>query len=298
MKASRLKTYKLGLAFLMMIIPANLPAEENMRNTEGDPLEGFAPVAALQDYQILFMGNSHSSFNGLPGLVTTLIEAGSPGTTTYQAVAPGYRFLAERIGDDVTQQLLQSRTWTHVILQAQKYSTTGLYTYPTDAAETWIRRAKLQNARPVLFPEWPRRGNTEEGQRVHDLHLEISAREPACVAPVGLAWDSAIESYPGMDLHATDGNHSNLTGALLTAYVFYQVITTQPAAELPNIQGINVSPEVQQNLRELATEVVENNQSTCVEMASSVTGGIPTLDHWGLLVLGLSLAAFGAWRMK
>ena len=107
----------------------------------------------------------------------------------------------------------------------------------------------MQGAMPIMFPEWPRRGNTEEGQRIHELHLQIVAREPACIAPVGLAWELALRQHPSLELHARDGNHSNATGALLTTYVLYEVITGKPATELPDLLNVKVSPEKQLVLR-------------------------------------------------
>jgi len=216
-------------------------------------------------YESLFIGNSHSASNGLPDLVATLIETGLPGKSANSSLAPGYGFLSDRLSDGVTQQALDSRTWTHVILQAQKYSTSGLYHYPTDAAEIWIRRVKERNARPILFPEWPRKGNKEEGHRVHNLHLGISSREPACVAPIGLAWEESIARYPGLNLYASDGNHSNLSGALLSAYVFYELFTGRLAVDLPYIPEIKVDAESQQKLGDVASFVVETNHETCNE---------------------------------
>jgi len=210
---------------------------------------GLAKDVDAKDYEILFIGNSHSSKNNLPGLVAMLIEAGLPSKTVHVRVAPGWGFLADHLQDRKTRRLLERQPWTHVILQGQKYSSSGRYSYPTSAAEEWIRRAKLQGAVPVMFPEWPRRGNTEEGQRIHELHLQIVGREPACVAPVGLAWELALRQYPTLDLYARDGNHSNSTGALLTAYVLYEIITGEPAGELPSVQDAKVSPETQTTLQ-------------------------------------------------
>jgi len=210
---------------------------------------GMAKDVDAKDYEILFIGNSHSSKNNLPGLVAMLIEAGLPSKTVHVRVAPGWGFLADHLQDRKTRRLLERQPWTHVILQGQKYSSSGRYSYPTSAAEEWIRRAKLQGAVPVMFPEWPRRGNTEEGQRIHELHLQIVGREPACVAPVGLAWELALRQYPTLDLYARDGNHSNSTGALLTAYVLYEIITGESAGELPSVQDAKVSPETQTTLQ-------------------------------------------------
>jgi len=225
-------------------------------STENEPPLINKPLA---DYELLFIGNSHSSKNALPDLVTILIEKGLPNSSANAALAPGGQFLQERLNDGVTMESLTSRSWSHVILQAQKYSSTGLYWYSTESAEEWVRRVKAREATPIMFPEWPRRGNFEEGVRVHELHLEIDAHEPTCVAPIGLAWDEVISIYPQLELHAPDGNHSNLTGALLSAFVFYQVITKQSAADLPYISQIGVSKVNQEKLRDIASYIVADN---------------------------------------
>jgi hypothetical protein len=204
-------------------------------------------------FDVLLIGNSHSDRNNLPGLIEDLIEAGHPDATVHVDNAPRSVFLAERIGDKVTQESLESRPWTHVVLQAQKYSSSGQYYYPTDAAEEWIRRIKKLEAEPLLFPEWPRQGNTEEGPRVHGLHMGIAEREPACIAPMGLAWQIVSDENPEIKLYARDGNHSNKTGALLAALVLYQTITGQPADKLPDISKGRIKSEVQSILRTAAS---------------------------------------------
>lgn len=230
-------------------------------NSSNIPINNDIPnnTAPIEDFEILFIGNSHSSSNNLPGIVSQLIEAGMAEKKANANRAPGWGFLSDRIDDGVTQKTIDGRAWTHIILQAQKYSTSGRYHYPTSAAEEFIRRSKNKNATPILFPEWPRRGNFEEGMRIHLLHLSIAATEPACVAPIGLTWDLAIERYPNINLHAPDGNHSNLKGALLAAYVFYETITTQKASGLSYVESIDVSREEQKILREIASETIAAN---------------------------------------
>jgi hypothetical protein len=205
------------------------------------------------DFEILFIGNSHSSRNDLPETVALLLESALPEQSAYATAAPRWAFLAERIDDGVTQKSLDSRNWTHVVLQAQKYSSSGRYFYPVDAALEWIRRVRAQEATPVLFPEWPRRGNSEEGQRVFDLHRQIAAIEPACVAPIGQAWDMAADRYPKLRLYAGDGNHANRAGTLLTAYVFFELISGSQASLLPDIPGLNVDSTTQEQLRSVAS---------------------------------------------
>ena len=218
----------------------------------------FISATAVTDnleYSVLLIGNSHSSRGDLPGALRQILE--SDGSTFADVEAAGnWAFLAERLEDDKTQEILESRPWTHVVLQAQKYSTSGRYTYPTAAAEEWIRRSRKVGAQPILFPEWARRGHLEEGARVHRLHLEIAAREPACVAPIGLAWEIMLDTNPDIRLHNRDGNHANRTGALLTAYVLYAVITGRSIKELPEIETRGVSGDTQSLLRVAAEKAV------------------------------------------
>ena len=210
-------------------------------------------------YNLLFMGNSHSSSHNLPELVAKLLKAGVPGASVNTTLASGYHFLDERLKHQASTKLFNEGNWSHVILQAQKYSTTGRYFYPTDAAEEWIRRTKAKNAQAVMFPEWPRRGNKEEGQRIHQLHQSIAKAEPACVAPIGLAWENAMQRNPRLKLHASDGNHAAYDGAFLTALVLYGTISQQDPAALPVISGLKLNPDTQAFLKQIAAETLKQH---------------------------------------
>lgn len=207
------------------------------------------------EYSVLLIGNSHSSRGNLPGVLQQLIENGSGASANVKSVGD-WSFLAERLDDGKTQKTLESRRWTHVVLQAQKYSTSGRYSYPTDAAEEWIRRSRSVGAQPILFPEWARLDNDEEAGRIHRLHMGIAAREPACVAPIGLAWEIALHASPDIRLHERDGNHANRTGALLTAFVLYAAITGNSVEELPERRIRGVPADTQARLRTAAEQAV------------------------------------------
>ncbi|WP_462150822.1 hypothetical protein [Pseudoalteromonas xiamenensis] len=202
-----------------------------LQNNQGQP-----------PYSIVFFGNSHST--NIPTYLSLLFKANNslPDVTIQRA--PSIAFLSERLYEQESIDLLYSRRWTHAIFQAQKYSQSSSTTYPTTAAELWIKRARSLQATPVLYPEHPQQGNTDEGQQLQSLHIGIASRSPACIAPVGLVWDEFQIQYPNIVLHETDGNHANIAGHILTSLVFYHVITGLDTKGLPAITELPIDNDV------------------------------------------------------
>jgi hypothetical protein len=223
-------------------------------DTHGGATSG--PPPATADISLLFMGNSHTSVNDLTKMVAEMVRAGRPGKTVASVEAEGWMFLDERLDDPPSMALLRSQQWSVVILQAQKYSSSGQVQYSTAEAKELVRISRAQHAVPIMFPEWPRRG-IDETQRIFDLHVSIAQAEPACVAPIPQAFDLALARDPTLTLHAADGNHSAPAGAFLAALVLYATITGSSPLDLPPLPQFPVSTAVQATLRGIAAETVQ-----------------------------------------
>ena len=204
---------------------------------------------------MLFMGNSHTSVNDVPGLVMRMVRAAWPDRTVEAVTAPAWMSLEDRAHDPASLALLRSRPWTFVVLQAQDYSSSGLYSYPIDGAVALVGESRKAGALPILFPEWPRRG-INETQRIYDLHLSIAREAPACVPPIPQAFDLAIARNPELVLWAEDGNHSAPAGAFLAALVISATMTGVAPDTLPAFPNVNVDAATQAKLRSAAAETV------------------------------------------
>ena len=213
------------------------------------------PTPAPADISVLMMGNSHTAFHSLPDTLAAMVSAGKPRKTVSVVTAPGWLFLDERLAHEPSMALLGSQRWSHVILQAQKYSSSGLFTYSTAEAEQLIGLVRTASAVPILFPEWSRLG-VDETQRIYDLHASIARKAPACVAPIGQAWDRALARYPGLTLHDPDGNHAAPPGSFLAALVLYATVTGNSPATLPTFPIYGVDADTQDKLRIIAAETV------------------------------------------
>ncbi|MEW6981899.1 hypothetical protein AAD001_04520 [Colwelliaceae bacterium 6471] len=211
----------------------------------------------VDSYKILFYGNSHITHLSAP--LGMMFQQGKPDKQVMISSSLSLQYLAERLENDADVARLTGENWTHVIFQAQKYSQSGSFKYPTIAAETWVKKAKAQNATPIMFPEHPQRGRVKEARMVHYIHLTIATNEASCVAPVGLAWDLALSLKPDLAMHDADGNHASALGKVLTAMVFYQVITGESADLLPYIAGLSADQETQDFFGQVASQAIQEN---------------------------------------
>jgi hypothetical protein len=204
---------------------------------------------------MLFMGNSHSSLNNLQGMVENIVGAAMPSGTVEAVEAPGWMFLEDRVNHPASMTLLRNQDWSFVVLQAQKYSTSGCCVYSTLEARELIGIAREQNAVSILFPEWPLEG-VNETMTIYNLHVSIAEDAPACVAPVGQAWDLSMQRHPGIHLNAADGNHSNAAGAYLTALILAATMTGASPADAPDFGVSGVAAANRALLRQVAADTV------------------------------------------
>lgn len=212
-------------------------------------------------YNLLFLGNSHTRNHSVPEMIKVMIKAANPSAEVDYSIAPGIKFLDERLRDSRTRKLFDKKDFTHVVLQAQKYSQSRRKNYSTKEAEQWVNMSHKKPAKAILFPEWGQRGRQWEGEYVHDIYAGIASRTSACIAPVGLAWDNAL-SKKRIVMHAPDGNHANQTGAFLAALVLFQTITGESAENLPQLNSYDIKADTQLFLRSIAAQTI-SEKSLC-----------------------------------
>jgi hypothetical protein len=57
-------------------------------------------------------------------------------------------------------------------------------------------------------------------------------------------------------LHRPDGNHAAGTGALLTALVFYPIITGQPVESVPELSTFGIDAATEQVMKESVASIL------------------------------------------
>ncbi len=245
-------------------------------------------LAGPFDLSLLFVGNSHTFMHDLPNLVRRMIEFRRPGARVLAfAVCVGH--LDDVANDPSAGRALAARPWTHVILQAQKISTSGRYTYSRQEGIDFARRARLTGAAVVFFSEWGLEGKPGDGQRNERIYREMAdaanatpltvpgkaariagaasqpaGSSPVRVAPVGRAWDLALNRHPGLRLYASDGNHQSDVGAFLTACVLYAIITGDSPEMLEAFEYAAAEATTRSQLCDAAADVAIQEKSSFI----------------------------------
>jgi hypothetical protein len=181
-------------------------------------------------FRILFVGNSHTSMHDLPALVGYMIRHRQPKKSVYTQIL-SVSFLEDLADNPVAREQLESKPWTHVVLQAQKISMSGRFEYSRTEGIEFAKLAKGRGATVNFYPEWGLAGAAGDGSKQEAVYREMARDAGVGVAPVAKAWDHALVGRPEMKLHSDDGNHQSRLGAFLTACVLFAQITGESPAE-------------------------------------------------------------------
>lgn len=187
--------------------------------------------------RVMFVGNSYTSTNDLPGAVKALADAAGPPGLVVGSQAPGGLRLKEHWDGGAAAAQIRTGDWDFVVLQEQ--SQTPLPAFGRDRfylpyARKFGALIRDRNAIPVLYLTWPRPDTPGFGQRdwttsVTDLARDIRAE----VCAAGLAKELVEQQVPGFAFYADPGGHPTPAGTYLVACTFYAAIFDRSPEGLP-----------------------------------------------------------------
>lgn len=94
---------------------------------------------------------------------------------------------------------------------------------------------------------------------IKKMYIDAGNKNNALVIPVGIAFENAYKSKPGIELHKTfDGSHPSLLGTYLAACVVFASITQQSPLEIDYNYYGEISNSDKVFLQEIAHKTVED----------------------------------------
>jgi hypothetical protein len=182
----------------------------------------------------LFIGNSLTYTNDLPGTVMALAESVGDTIRASMVALPNFALIDHALGMSNAVDVIKSQPWEFVILQ-QGPTTTAVnrdtLIIATKALDPFV---KASGGRTGQLMIWPSSGSPALFPAVKASYQAAAASVPGGMfIPAGDAWRLALERDPGIPLYGPDGYHPDQLGTYLAALVVYEKVTGHDCRLLP-----------------------------------------------------------------
>ncbi len=207
-------------------------------------------LAADPDITVLFIGNSHTHVNDVPGSVVELAAANGV-IVDVEVIAPGGYTLRRHAADANVQAALASGDYDVVVIQEQSQKPahhSDFIRETAPAADAMARTANASDTRIVYYQTWGRRdgdlytGHATFGEMQSALtnaYDTLATDTGGTVAPVGETWRYVRDVAPHIELFDADGNHAAAPGSYLAAIVLTETIVEIDLVEAPAVGSID-----------------------------------------------------------
>lgn len=203
----------------------------------------YVGVNAQQTKKVLFIGNSYTGVNNLPGMVSSIATSFGD-ILIYDSNTPGgYTFYAHST-NATTLTKINSNNWDYVVLQEQSQlpsfspAQVANDVYPYADSLNRIIQENDSCTHTMFYMTWGRKNGdasncafytpvcTYNGMqaRLRASYIEMANELDAEVSPVGVVWKKFRTDFPNVELYNADESHPSIHGTYLAACTFYASI--------------------------------------------------------------------------
>ncbi len=189
------------------------------------------PPAIGAGARVLFIGNSLTEGNDLPGLVRDLAEAVDLDWDV-QAQLRGGAGLEDHWVSGARERI-KSGHWDVVVLQQGPSSleeSRANLRHWTGEFDPLVRAA---GGRAALYMVWPDRSRLSWFDRVRDSYALAARDVSGYFLPAGEAWRAAWRVTPGLVLYGSDDFHPNIAGTYAAALTIFASLSGLSPIGLP-----------------------------------------------------------------
>lgn len=195
------------------------------------------------DLRVLFIGNSLTSFNDLPGMVEALGRLGGPRLEVGTALIDGTS-LEDQYGIGEAHAQLNRGPWDVVVLQQGPSSLSSSAANLLEWTRRWNTDIRAAGAVPALYAVWPDASRRAFFGDVSRHYRAAADAVDGLFLPAGDAWLAAWAEEPDLPLYGSDDFHPSGLGSLLAALTIYGGLTgVVPEVPVP-FEGGWIIPEL------------------------------------------------------
>lgn len=192
------------------------------------PTEPYSP----RTHNVLFVGNSLTYTNDLPGTFRDLAIAGGYDVGVAMLASPNVALIDYAVDRNIMSTIGNGK-WNYVVLQQGTTSVPICRDTLVLAAQLMDPYIRRSGGVPAIFMSWPASNRQQVFPNVHDSHALAAQTVSGIFLPVGDAWLEAWKANANQPLYGGDGYHPSQAGTYLAALVMYEKFTGKDARELP-----------------------------------------------------------------
>jgi hypothetical protein len=170
-------------------------------------------------FNILFIGNSFTRRNDLPGLLAEM-AAERKVRIRHELISVGGASLRTHWNAGEAAKDIATGGYDYVVLQEQS-------TLPVKNAKRMAENVRLfdetirqAGSKTVLYMTWARQHAPESQEAITEAYKSIGKEVGAIVVPVGLAWQKFLAKHDRPLLYDRDQSHPSPAGSYFAACVF------------------------------------------------------------------------------
>ena len=206
--------------------------------------------------RILYIGNSFTARNNLPGLVASLAKVRGH-QVEHRLISAGGASLRQHLNAGTALEAIADGGYDVVVLQEQSTLPVKNAARMQDSVRDFDAAIKAAGAQTALYLTWARRNAPETQQALTTAYAGIAAELGATLVPVGMVWERFLATHDQPRLHDADNSHPALPGSYLAACVFLITLLNEHPVDIDlPVKGLDAATAAQ--LREAAWTIYED----------------------------------------
>jgi len=216
-----------------------------------------SPIAAKdwsKKLHILFIGNSLTYTNDLPGLLERMLKNTNIEDLLIESEVHGNFGLQDHWDRKIALDKISEGNWDIVVLQQGPSATEGRPSL-LEYSQKFASKIKKTGGTTALYMVWPSEVRFFDFDGVSDSYKTAAELVKGILFPVGEAWRLAWSKDEDLELYSVDNFHPSLIGSYLAALVMFDQLTKINLHDLPaSIPTANGSIKISEDLSKLLQE--------------------------------------------
>ncbi len=173
--------------------------------------------------KVLFIGNSFTARNNVPGMIAQLAEARGK-QLEHRLIQAGGASLRMHWNKGEAQKEIRQTRYDTVVLQEQSTLPVKNPLRMHENIRLFDEVIKSYGAKTALYLTWARQNAPETQEAITSAYTTIGEELGSTIVPVGVAWQNFLRQHKQPVLHDKDQSHPTLAGSYLAACVFFAVL--------------------------------------------------------------------------